>query len=66
MCVTASPSSPSRLPAGTRQSSKTSSAVVEARMPSLSLIFWPSRKPGAPFSTTNRDRLRVPLVPVRA
>jgi hypothetical protein len=34
-----------------RTPSKSSSAVKEARMPSLSVHFWPSRKPGMPFST---------------
>src|SRR5881398_3793206 len=49
-----SPSSPSRFPAGTRQSSNVSSPVVEPRMP----IFGSSRatsNPGASASTTNAE-----------
>jgi hypothetical protein len=46
-------SSPTWFAAGTRQSSKTSSAVIDARMPHLSSIFWPSENPSQPFSTMN-------------
>ena len=49
-----SPSSPSRFPAGTRQSSKRSSPVVEPAMP----IFGSRRatsKPGASDSTTKAE-----------
>ena len=60
MCSMPSPSSPSRFAAGTSQSSKTSSAVVEARMPSLSLSFWPSEKPGeALLDEEERERARA-------
>ena len=45
------PSSPMRCAAGTRHSSNTSSAVSEARMPSLSSVLL-TVKPGVPFSTT--------------
>ena len=45
-------SPPSRLSAGTRQSSSTSSAVSLARRPIFSSIL-PTKKPGVPFSTTN-------------
>ncbi len=61
MCMSESPSSPRRLRAGTRHSSNTSSAVVEARMPHLSRIFCPFSNPGAPFSTMN-DETRSPSV----
>ena len=37
---------------GTWQSSRTSSHVLDARMPSLS-SFWPTVKPGVPRSTRN-------------
>jgi len=47
------PSSPMRLATGTRHSSNTSSAVSEARMPSLSSVF-DTLKPGVPFSTRTR------------
>ena len=66
MWPTALPSCPTRCRAGTVQSSNSNSAVVDARIPSLSLIFWPSEKPGVPFSTTNSERPRVRLPPVRA
>ena len=46
------PGSPSTCAAGTTQSLKISSQVLEARMPSLS-SFLPSVNPGAPFSTRN-------------
>src|SRR5205814_2164616 len=46
------PSSPSRWAAGTRHASNTSSAVSEARMPSLSSVLL-TEKPGVFFSTTN-------------
>jgi len=51
------PSSPSRFAAGTRQSSNTSSAVSEARMPSLSSVFE-TVKPGVPFSTMKAEMPR--------
>ena len=38
-----------------RTSSKTSSAVGDARIPSLSFSRWPSEKPGIPFSTTKSE-----------
>ena len=63
----ASPSLPRRLPAGMRQSSKTSSALASVRRPSL---LWkrPMRKPGA--SAGSRKQLRLveigPLRSVRA
>ena len=53
MCSVAQPSSPTRLAAGMGQSSKTSSAVGEARTPSLSRSFWPNEKPAMPRSTMN-------------
>jgi hypothetical protein len=43
---------PSRLSIGTRTPSSTSSAVCDARIPSLS-AFLPIAKPGMPFSTMN-------------
>ena len=54
-----SPSSPSRLAAGTSQSAKISSTVGEPRMP----IFFsslPTVNPGVPFSTTNALTPREP------
>ena len=53
------PSSPSLLAAGTRQSSKNSSAVSEHLIPILSSIF-PVEKPFIPFSTMNAD---IPFAP---
>src|SRR5512143_2084819 len=53
------PSRPIRLPAGTRQSSNTSSEVSDERTPSLS-SFFPERKPGVPRSTTNAE---IPFLP---
>ena len=55
-----SPSGPSMLAAGTRQSVKISSTVGEPRMP----IFFsslPTANPGVPFSTTNA---LMPLAPL--
>ncbi len=56
-----SPSAPRRFATGTRQSSKTNSAVSEARMPSLSSVF-PTWKPGVPFSTRKALMPRLFLV----
>ena len=61
MCTMESPSSPIRFATGTSQSSNTSSAVVEARMPSLSLIFCPFSKPRMPFST-RKELTRSPVL----
>jgi len=49
-----------RFAAGMRQSSKTSSAVSEARMPSLSSVLA-TVNPGVPFSTTKAEMPRYPL-----
>ena len=43
---------PSRLSSGIRQSSSTTSAVCEARMPIFD-SFLPWLRPGVPFSITN-------------
>ena len=51
MWVRPEPTSPSRLVAGTRHSSKISSDIVEPRMPSLSM-WWLLEKPGQSRSTT--------------
>ena len=53
------PTSPSRWAAGTRQRSKRSSAVSEARMPSLSSVLT-TVKPGVPFSTRKALMPRCP------
>jgi len=58
-CLKPSPSWPSRFSRGTKQSSKTSSTVSELRRPIL-FSFFPTRKPGAPFSTMNAQMPRVP------
>ena len=66
---TAPPSSPTRLAAGTRAPSKLSAAVVLARMPHLSSIFWPSENPSVPFGTRNSEMALLSgtsLPPVRA
>ena len=52
---------PSRFSIGTRTPSSTSSAVCDARIPSLS-SFLPIAKPGVPFSTTNDAWPRWPSV----
>ena len=57
-------SAPSRLPAGMRQSSNTSSAVSEERQPVLSSAR-PTLKPGVPFSTMNIE-IACRVSPVRA
>ena len=54
------PSRPSRFAAGTRASSKTSSAVTLARMPIL-CSFLPKENPGVPFSTMKHEAPRAPL-----
>ncbi len=57
-------STPIRFSAGTRQSSKNSSAVSDAHQP----IFFSLRltvKPGAPFSTSSRLMPPKPSPPVR-
>mmetsp|Transcript_57236 Transcript_57236/g.134353 ORF Transcript_57236/g.134353 Transcript_57236/m.134353 type:complete len:235 (+) Transcript_57236:685-1389(+) len=54
MHAAALPSTPTRFSAGMMHSSKTSSAVIEARIPHLSLICCPRRNPLVPFSTRNR------------
>ena len=51
MWVSPPPSAPSRFAAGTRQSSKISSDIVEPRMPSLSMWLL-VEKPGQSRSTT--------------
>mmetsp|Transcript_10811 Transcript_10811/g.26208 ORF Transcript_10811/g.26208 Transcript_10811/m.26208 type:complete len:256 (+) Transcript_10811:392-1159(+) len=56
MHPTALPSSPTRLAAGTRTLSKTSSAVGDARIPHLSLICCPRVNPLVPFSTIKSER----------
>ena len=69
MHVVASPSAPTKWAAGTTTSSKTSSAVGDARIPSLSFSRWPSEKPGIPFSTTKSETARDAFTsgpPVRA
>jgi len=48
---------------GIRQLSKTSSVVIDARMPIL-FSFLPKVKPGVPFSTTKRRGATRPLCPV--
>ena len=48
------PGLPSRFSAGTRQSLKMTSLVSLARSPSL-FSFFPGRKPGVSFSTTNAE-----------
>ena len=53
------PSSPRRFAAGTRQPSKTSSAVSDARIPSLSSVLV-TVNPGVPFSTTKAEMPRCP------
>ena len=45
--------------AGTRTSSSTSSVVLLARMPHLSLMICPSEKPGMPRSTRKSEWLRA-------
>jgi hypothetical protein len=55
------PRSPSRLPAGTRQPSKTISAVDEHLIPSFFSIL-PTLMPGNDFSTMNTDTPRAPAV----
>ncbi len=57
------PSRPRRFSTGTRQSSKMSSRVTEARIPILS-SFFPKLNPGVPFSTTMTLAPRGPLVGV--
>src|SRR6185369_1927583 len=52
------PSSPSRFPSGTKQSSKTTLAVSEARKPSL-FSFFDGEKPFMPFSKMNAE---IPLL----
>ena len=52
MFVMPPPSVPSRFSAGTRQSSKISSHIVDARMPILG-IFGLVENPANPRSTTN-------------
>ncbi len=54
------PSSPSSWSAGTRQSSKMTSLVSLARIPSL-FSFLPAVIPGVPCSTTNAEMPRCPL-----
>ena len=66
MCSIALPSAPTRLAAGTRQPENTSSAVGDARMPSLPLMRWPRLKPGMPFSTMNMESSRRPAPATRA
>src|SRR6266851_5188249 len=56
-----SPSSPSRLDAGTRQPSNRNSAVSDARMPSFSSVLT-TVKPGVPFSTRKALMPRGPFV----
>ncbi len=51
-----SPGSPSRWSSGTKQSSITTSAVSEARVPSL-FSFLPGRKPSIPCSRTKAEML---------
>ena len=58
MHTVASPSPPTRFSAGTRTSSNTSSAVGDARIPSLSFSRCPSEKPAIPFSTTKSEIAR--------
>ena len=53
------PSAPIRLEAGMRQSSNTTSQVLEVRMPILS-SSWPVDRPGVPASTKNID---MPFTP---
>mmetsp|Transcript_20195 Transcript_20195/g.41244 ORF Transcript_20195/g.41244 Transcript_20195/m.41244 type:complete len:225 (+) Transcript_20195:404-1078(+) len=65
----APPSAPTKLAAGTSTSSRTSSAVGDARMPHLSLSRCPREKPGMPRSTTKRETASDGLTsgpPVRA
>ena len=52
-------SPPSRFSTGMRQSSSTTSAVWEARMPSL-VSFLPWLRPGVPLPTTKEAWPRVP------
>ena len=59
------PSSPSRAEAGTRTSSRNSSAVAWPRRPSLPLISRAS-KPAASVGTRNAETPRGPSPPVRA
>ena len=56
-------SPPSRFSAGMRQSSSTTSAVCEARIPSF-VSFLPWLRPGVPLPTTNEAWPRVPSVGV--
>src|SRR3990172_9494347 len=55
-----SPSAPRRFSAGTRQPSRRTCEVADARIPSLSSIF-PTWSPGVPFSTMNALRPGLPL-----
>ena len=57
-------STPSRLAAGMRQLSNTSSAVSELSQPVLSSVR-PTVKPGVPFSTMNIE-IACRVSPVRA
>ncbi|MNP47758.1 hypothetical protein D3C76_1418300 [compost metagenome] len=57
-------SMPIRFSAGTRQSSKNSSAVSEAHQP-IFFSLRPTPRPGVPFSTSSRLTPPYPSLPVR-
>ena len=59
-----SPSDPTRLAAGTRQSSKMTAAVGWLCQPSF-FSCAPKDSPGVPFSTTMQEIPRGPASPVR-
>ena len=59
-CLKPTPSSPRRFSSGTATSSRISSEVSLARMPSL-FSCLPARKPGVPFSTMKALMPSVPL-----